>query len=113
MPYIEIEKENYTITVFAGEKKKLNKKDDNVDVQVKFDNGDLYTATFFTLKNLQTLFNKYKKTGECSSGLYFYCSDMILVENMTIENIEKTISDLINEDELTSAFDFHTKESRL
>jgi len=45
--------------------------DDNVDVLVFTEDGSRYSATFFTLKNIETLMNKWRKSGECGNGSYF------------------------------------------
>lgn len=95
--------ETYQTIIITGEQK-LDPDDDNVDVEVQFHNGTRYVATFFTLKNLQSLFDKNKRTGECAAGLYFYTPDMIVVEKLTPEVIRETICNLIQEGVFTSAF---------
>lgn len=97
------QEETYQTIIFTGEQK-LDPDDDNVDVEVQFYNGTRYVATFFTLKNLQSLFNKNKRTGECAAGLYFYTPDMIVVGKLTSEVIRETICNLIQEGVFTSAF---------
>ena len=105
--YIVIPEENYDIAILVGSKLSLDSVDDNVDVEVRYKDGKIYTGTFFTLQNIKTLFEKNKKTGECGSGLYFYCVDMILVESLTIAIIVDTVKNLIKEDSLESAFELH------
>jgi hypothetical protein len=65
---------------------------------------DFLLPHFFTIQNIKSLFEKNKRTGECSDGLYFFCYDMILVEEVTVENIVKTIEELSKEGVLESAF---------
>ncbi|HEX7447995.1 MAG TPA: hypothetical protein VF306_10640 [Pirellulales bacterium] len=77
--------------------------DDNLDVQITLSDGRRYTATFFTLRNLESLFEKNRTTGECAGGLYLWASDMILVERLDHATIRATIADLISSDELASA----------
>ena len=81
-----------------------NSLNDNVDVEVKFSNGSRWTATFFTIENIRSIFEKNKETGECSSGLYLWASDMVIVENMTRGVIEETVQDLLREGEFKKAF---------
>lgn len=83
-----------------------NPSNDNVDVEVRFADGRSYGATFFTLANLESLFEKNRKTGECASGLYLWAINMILVRELSMENIERTIEDLIANEEFESAFAF-------
>ncbi len=82
----------------------MNSEDDNVDVEVHFDNGEKYASTFFTIQNIKSLFEKNKITGECSGGLYFWASDMIIVEKITEDTICATIKNLIQEDMFRTVF---------
>ncbi len=78
--------------------------DDNVDVHVRMESGERYVATFFTLKNVQRLMDGYKQTGECSSGQYFWASDMVIIHDLTDETIRQTVEDLIASGEFKRAF---------
>lgn len=84
--------------------KDLNATNDNVDVEVSLDNGERYTATFFTIENITSILAKYKETKECCSGLYFWASDMIVVDKLDDDVIKQTIQDLIKTEELDRAF---------
>jgi len=102
--YIVIPKDYYKIAVLIGSDLSLNSLDDNVDVEVRYSDGRLFTATFFTLQNVKTLFEKNKITGECGGGLYYFCIDMILVESLSVDVIVETVENLIKEGDLESAF---------
>lgn len=69
----------------------LNLVNDNVDVEVFLDNGKRYSATFFTIQNIISILSKYKETKECCNGLYFWASDMIIVENLDDDVIKNNI----------------------
>jgi hypothetical protein len=71
--------------------------DDNSDVILTFSDNTKYGATFFTYDNVKTLTEKNKMTGELLSGKYFWASDMILVDRIDRDTIEKVIADLIKE----------------
>lgn len=92
-----LEAENYSIIILHGIQG-MNPDNDNVDVDLVFDSGERYTATFFTLQNIQSLLDNYKITGECNSGQYFWASDMIIVEKLTPETIRQTVQDLLSTD---------------
>lgn len=77
--------------------------DDNVDVEIHLDNGEAYTATFFTQANVARLFEKNSKTGECAGGLYFWAADMIIVSTLSEAVIRDSVKDLIDADELRLA----------
>ena len=87
--------------------------DDNTDVVVTFEDGRKHIATFFTYKNIQTLIDKNKRTGECLNGKYFWASDMILVDECSRNNIEKLIFHLIEEEEFHVIFKEITAESNV
>ncbi|MGO8746356.1 MAG: hypothetical protein ACLQNE_10230 [Thermoguttaceae bacterium] len=95
--------QHYKIIVVAGTQG-LDPLRDNVDVEVVFDDGSRFVATFFTLENVQMIMDGYRQTGECSKGLYFWASDMILVRRLTRQNIAKVVGDLIGEGEFEKAF---------
>jgi hypothetical protein len=82
----------------------IDRENDNVDVEVHFPSGETYVATFFTLTNIQTLFEKNRITGECKNGLYFQCPDMIIVEELTEDVVRETAQYLLENGEFEHAF---------
>lgn len=76
--------------------------DDNVDVLIDVDDGRSFSATFFTIKNLQTLMKRYRDSGECAQGVYVWATDMIVVESISKEIIERVVADLIASGEISS-----------
>jgi hypothetical protein len=77
---------------------------DNVDVEVVFNSGEFYVATFFTLENIRELMEKNRRTGECLGGLYLWASDMIIVERLTLDAVSRTVADLLASGEFGAAF---------
>ena len=45
-----------------------------------------------------------KKTGECANGLYFWASDMMIIQELTEETICKAIDTLLAEEAFESVF---------
>ena len=78
--------------------------DGNADLEVRFEDGSRYAATFFTLNNLRLLFEKNEQTGECKDGLYLWASDMVIVKELTEVSIAETVADLIAQGEFEGAF---------
>ena len=101
--YVVTQDSDYDVAVLVGDTP-LNAENDNVDVEVRFKDGRVFTATFFTLENVVSLFERNKSTGECDKGLYLYCVNMVLVKELTINNITDTVRQLIKRDELKHAF---------
>ena len=102
-PYTIVQHNKYKLAIYHGITP-VDSDNDNVDVQVTFPNGERFSAVFFTIRNIETLMKRYKKTGECASGLYFGASDMIIVERLTEKTICKTIDHLLAEDEFGYIF---------
>jgi len=79
--------------------------DGNTDAIVAFEDGSRWAGSFFTYKNIQTLADKNKQTGECLQGRYFWGSDMILVDECSRHRIEEVIEYLIIKGEFEMVFD--------
>ncbi|MWC29695.1 hypothetical protein [Paenibacillus sp. MMS18-CY102] len=98
MPYsIWIEAEQWA----EGE---WNIHDDNTNAIVTFEDGARWIASFFTYRNIQTLAEKNKHTGECLHGHYFWGSDMILVDECSRNRIEEVIKHLIIKSDFETIF---------
>lgn len=78
--------------------------DDNSDVIVTFENGERWIATFFTYKNITKLKERHRTTGECLDGNYFWASDMILIDELTRDKIERVVKELIEIEDFMRAF---------
>ena len=102
-PYTTVQRDDYQLTIYSGIAP-LDPDNDNVDVQVTFPNGESFSAVFFTLQNIDTLMKKYKKTGECADGLYFWTSNMMIVQKLTEQTLCETIDNLLAEEEFESIF---------
>ena len=76
----------------------------NADLEVRFEDGSRYAATFFTLNNLRLLLKKNEQTGDCKDGLYLWASDMVIVRELTEASISETVADLIAQGEFEGAF---------
>ncbi|MBZ0314930.1 MAG: hypothetical protein K8L91_00825 [Anaerolineae bacterium] len=106
---LNIQEADYQLLIFTGPDP-LDSQDDNVDVEVVFPNGERYIATFFTLKNLETIMNRHAKSGECNNGKYLWAADMVIVRELTTEAIWETVAYMILNQELESTFS-HTRDS--
>jgi len=81
-----------------------NIEDDNTDVIVTFSDRSQWIASFFTYKNIQTLTEKNKQTGEWMNGGYFWSSDMVLIDLVSRERIVEVINYLIENNEFNFVF---------
>ncbi len=110
-PYTTVQRNDYTLTIFHGIAP-LDPVNANVDVHVTFPNGESFSAVFFTPQNIETLMKGYEETGECANGLYFWTSDMLIVQKLTEQTICEIIENLLAEGEFASVFS-KNKESEI
>lgn len=82
----------------------IDKYCDNEDVYVLLDNGEKYYASFFTMKEIETIIEHYKSSGENLNGSYFWASDMFIINELTKPSVEKVINDLIVTDSFEVIF---------
>lgn len=78
--------------------------DINTDVIITFDDASRWVATFISYANIQTLTERYKRTGECLEGAYFWASDMILIDEASRPHIEEVVHHLIQTGEFEAVF---------
>lgn len=69
--------------------------DSNSDVVVTLNDGSRWSATFVSYINIETLRCKNQETGECLRGLYFWTSNMILIDNISRFSISSVINDML------------------
>jgi hypothetical protein len=81
-----------------------NPQDDNTDVIVTLEDGSRWAATFFTYRNVQTLTDKNKTTGECLAGAYFWSSNMVIIDEVSRQRIEAVIGELLKEKTFETVF---------
>ena len=91
------------ILVFGTEDFERAHVDLNVDVEVHL-NGDRWAATFFSIANVQTLFERWAREGDGASGTYLWAPDMIIVREVSAHVIRTTVSELLARDEFSQAF---------
>ena len=109
-PYTIVQHNDYELTIYHGIAP-FDPNNDNVDVEVTFQDGESFSAIFFTLQNIETLMKHYKKTGECADGLYFWASDMVIVQQLSEKIICATIDKLLVEGEFESVFSKNQKSA--
>ncbi|MFF2879079.1 hypothetical protein ACFVR2_22550 [Gottfriedia sp. NPDC057991] len=70
-----------------------------------FGDGAEGVATYITYKNILSLKEKNKATGEYLSGKYFWASDMILIDDISCETITDVVVQLLKDNEFWSVFE--------
>lgn len=77
----------------------------NHDVIVELTDSKKYTATFFTLINVQYLMAYYEQnSGECNNGTFFWASDMCIIKAIDEKLIIEAITTMINDHYFDNVF---------
>jgi hypothetical protein len=69
----------------------------NVDVEVRLTDGSRWSATVFTVDEVQRLMERWAQTGEKAGGRYFWCSDGLIVREAGVVNMAEAISSALDE----------------
>ncbi|WP_395358011.1 hypothetical protein ACHGLA_00240 [Streptomyces sp. YH02] len=76
----------------------------NVDVFVTLKDGSRWTATVFTVVEVERLMKLWAGTDEALGGRYFWVSDGLVVRDPGIDNMTDVIAGLIGNGELSEIF---------
>ena len=77
---------------------------DNTDVIVELIGGDIYVASFFTYKYIETIRQKNKEEGLLLNGRYFWAEGMVIVEDCSARTIRSVVLHLISEGDFKDVF---------
>ncbi|MGW7090406.1 hypothetical protein ACWGH2_43925 [Streptomyces sp. NPDC054871] len=76
----------------------------NVDVVVALEDGSRWTATVFTVAEVERLMKLWAGTDEAFGGRYFWVSDGLIVRDPGIDNMAEVIAGLIENGEFSEIF---------
>lgn len=76
----------------------------NVDVFVNPQDGSRWTATGFTVAEVERLMDAWAETGEALGDRYFWVSDGLIVRNPGVDSMIQVIAGLIENDEFSTVF---------
>lgn len=82
----------------------FNVAEQNVDFNIAVDNIK-YTGTAVTLKNIEYLMKKFRASGDCCFGRYFWQSNMVILEEMSINCLCDALLDIVENKSLDSLND--------
>ncbi|NEB03556.1 hypothetical protein [Streptomyces sp. SID13726] len=73
----------------------------NVDVFVRLtEDGSRWSATVFTLAEVERLMERWARTDEAQGGRYFWCSDGLIVRDPGIDSMTRVLIGLLDSGEL-------------
>jgi len=73
----------------------------NVDAVVRLVDGSRWSATVFTVAEVERLMDTWTRSGEALGGRYFWCSDGLIVREPGIESMTQVIAGLLDSGEFT------------
>ncbi|MEU8589496.1 hypothetical protein AB0C59_21225 [Streptomyces sp. NPDC048664] len=76
----------------------------NVDVFVTLEDGSRWTATVFTVAEVERLMKLWAGTDEALGGRYFWVSDGLIVRDPGIDSMTDVIAGLIESSEFSESF---------
>jgi hypothetical protein len=76
----------------------------NVDVEVHLPDGSRWSATIFTLAEVDRLMRRREGTREAAGGRCFWCSDGLIVRDPGIQGMVGVIAKLLASGEFDGAF---------
>ncbi|MCG3755187.1 hypothetical protein [Amycolatopsis sp. Poz14] len=75
---------------------------DNVDVEVRYPDGSRWSATMFTLDEVDRIMRRWESTGECAGGSYFAVPDGLIVREPGVRNMTAVLIAMHDSGELRS-----------
>ncbi|MFJ5886601.1 hypothetical protein [Kitasatospora cineracea] len=74
----------------------------NIDVEVRLTaDGSRWSATVFTVAEVERLMQRWSRTGEALAGRYFWCSDGLIVRDPGIDNMTQVLAGLLDDGDFT------------
>ncbi|MFI7697322.1 hypothetical protein ACIBQ6_50230 [Nonomuraea sp. NPDC049655] len=76
---------------------------DEADATITLPDGTRRYATFMTLGVVSKIMDRQRDTGECLSGRYFWCSDLIVIRDPGFDSMIAAVEDMIALGEIDEA----------
>ncbi|MEV7554676.1 hypothetical protein AB0N89_34090 [Amycolatopsis sp. NPDC089917] len=74
----------------------------NVDAEVRLPDSSRWSATIFTVAEVERLMARWAETGEHSGGKYFWCHDGLIVGDAGVGSMVQALAAMHEEDILTT-----------
>jgi hypothetical protein len=71
---------------------------ENVDAEVTLTDGTRWSATFISINEIQGIMDRWLISGECASGGYFQCPDLVIIREPGIGAMVRVIEQVLAED---------------
>lgn len=70
---------------------------DNVDAELRLPDGTRWSATIMTLGAIDQVMNRWKETGEYGGGVFFQCSDLVIVPLSGVAAMVESLRAIVEE----------------
>ncbi|MPY49336.1 hypothetical protein [Streptomyces acidicola] len=98
-PWYRVRTDRFVVSFLPGASEDLDAVC-NVDVEVRLmEDGSRWSATVFTVAEIEPLMEKGAQTSEDLEGRYFWCSDGLIVRGPGIDVVTEVIAGLLNSGE--------------
>jgi len=72
---------------------------DNIDAVIETPDGRRWGATLITIREVERILERWKRSGESAGGLYVRIPDLILMSGPGVEQMVAAILDLVDKDQ--------------
>lgn len=101
--FYRVQRDGYEICFVPDAGAPLDEIDD-VDMWVIFDSGERWSGTMYTLDNVRRTMDRWRQTGECLGGRYFYVWDGLIVRDRGIPGMVDVVDALVRSGDYRSVF---------
>lgn len=71
--------------------------DDNTDVVVSLENGNLFLASFYSYSSIEKYRKDHMQNQHFLKGKYFWAKGMLLIDDCSKENIQLVVNDIFDQ----------------
>ncbi|MGW0731930.1 hypothetical protein [Streptomyces sp. NPDC002851] len=70
---------------------------EDVDAELRLPDGTRWSATFMTLGAIEQTMNRWQETGEYGGGVFFQCSDLVIIPNPGVAAMVEAFHAIVEE----------------
>jgi hypothetical protein len=101
-PFLKASVRDAEITFMLGNEDAETVED--VDVEVRLGDGSRWSATCVSLAQVGRIMDRWATTGECLSGSFFQCADLVIIRRPGVPAILEMIEGLLDSGEFRYTF---------
>ena len=94
--YHVVREPNFTALFMLGADDSAETVED-IDAELRLPDGSRWSASFMTLGAIETVMNRWRQTGEYGDGVFFQCSDLVIVPKGGVAAMVEAIRAIVAE----------------